>query len=134
MAGGGMLVIKPDGSLLGMDPTWLEQAPFDSYIIPGLVLFTVIGLFSVLILVGLIARPSWSWANSLNIYPHRHWAWTYSLYSGVVLILWIVAQQLLTRYFWLQPVMILTGVLIIVFTLTPTVTKKLETPAQPGKV
>ena len=27
-AGGGMLLIRPDGSLLGMDPGWLDHSPF----------------------------------------------------------------------------------------------------------
>jgi hypothetical protein len=40
-AGGGLLLLKPDGSLLGMDPGWLNHSPFNTYLIPGLILFPV---------------------------------------------------------------------------------------------
>lgn len=128
--GGMMLILGPDGSLLGMDVRWLDHSPFTTFIIPGLILFTMVGLFPLFVLMGLLWTPAWNWANSLNIYANRHWAWTYSLYSGMVVIFWIIAQQLLTQYFWLQPVMILTGLLIIILTLTPTVIKRFERPAE----
>jgi hypothetical protein len=33
--GGISLMLAPDGSLLGMQPGWLEKSPFKSYFIPG---------------------------------------------------------------------------------------------------
>ena len=125
-AGGGMLILQPDGSLLGMDPGWLSESPFSSYLIPGFLLFTFSGLLPLFTLLGLLLKPEWRWANALNIYPNRHWAWTYSLYSGIIVIAWITVQLIMTRYFWLQPVMIFTGLLIIIFTLTPSIMKKFE--------
>lgn len=125
-AGGGMLVLQPDGSLLGMEPGWLAQSPFSSYLVPGFLLFTFSGLLPLFTFFGLLIQPQWRWANALNIYPNRHWAWTYSLYSGIIVIAWITVQLIMTRYFWLQPVMIFTGLLIIIFTLTPSIMKKFE--------
>lgn len=125
-AGGGMLILQPDGSLLGMEPGWLAQSPFSSYLIPGFLLFTFSGLLPLFTLLGLLIQPQWRWANALNIYPNRHWSWTYSLYSGIIVIAWITVQLIMTRYFWLQPVMIFTGLLIIIFTLTPSIMKKFE--------
>jgi hypothetical protein len=122
-AGGGLLFLKPDGSLLGMDPGWLDKSPFNTYVIPGLILLLIVGLFPLFTFVGLLIKPEWKWANSLNIYHDRHWAWTYSLYSGIIAIVWITAQLIMTQYFWLQPVMIFTGVIIIILTLTPYVMK-----------
>ena len=119
--GGGMLLFKPDGSLLNMDTDWIQDSPFKSYLIPGILLFTFNGIFPLFILFGLIIKPKWGWANKLNIYSGIHWAWTYSLFSGIIVIAWITVQQVLIQYFWLQPVMIFTGLLIIVFTLTPVV-------------
>jgi hypothetical protein len=116
-AGGGMLILKPDGSLLGMEPGWLAQSPFSPYLIPGFLLFIFSGLFPLLTFLGLLLKPEWRWANALNIYPNRHWSWAYSLYSGLIVITWITVQLIMTRYFWLQPVMIFTGLLIIIFTL-----------------
>lgn len=124
--GGGLLLIKPDGSLLGMDSEWLAHSPFDTYLIPGFILFTLIGLIPLLALVGMLTKPEWKWANSLNIYSNRHWAWTFSLYSGILVIIWITVQLIMTQYFWLQPVMIFTGLFIIIFTLTPAVMKNFE--------
>jgi hypothetical protein len=121
--GGGMLLLKPDGSLLGMNTDWLLQSPFNNYFIPAIFLFLLIGLFPLFILFGLINKPKWRWANTLNIYYNMHWAWTYSLFSGVILIIWIAVQQGMTPFFWLQSVMIFTGLLIIVFTLTPSIIK-----------
>lgn len=44
--GGWMLITSPDGSSLGMTTGLLEYSPFTDFLIPGIVLFTVIGLFS----------------------------------------------------------------------------------------
>jgi len=126
IAGGGMLFIKPDGSLLGMDPEWLEHSPFNNYLIPGLILFTFSGFLPLLTLLGLLLKPNWRWTNAFNIYSDKHWAWAYSLYSGIIVITWITIQLIMTQYFWLQPVMIFTGLLIIVLSLTPSVMKYFE--------
>jgi hypothetical protein len=126
ITGGGMLLIQPDGALLGMDENWLEYSPFRTYLIPGFLLFTVLGLFPLFTFIGLLLQPAWPWANTFNIYADRHWAWTYSLYSGIIVITWITVQQLMASYFWIQPIMISTGLLIIVLTLTPAVMKKFE--------
>jgi hypothetical protein len=125
-AGGGMLILQPDGSLLGMEPGWLSESPFSSYLIPGFLLFIFSGLLPLFTFLGLLIQPEWRWANAFNIYPNRHWAWTYSLYSGIIVITWITVQLMMTRYFWLQPVMIFTGLLIIIITLTPSIMKRFE--------
>lgn len=124
--GGGMLLLKPDGSLLGMPTEWIEHSPFKDYFLPGFILFTVNGLLPLFVFAGLLLKPGWPWADSLNIYRNRHWAWTYSLYSGIIVIIWITVQLIMTQYFWLQPVMIFTGLLIIICTMTPAVMKAYE--------
>jgi len=131
-SGGLMLLLNPNGTLLGMDLKWLENTPFNSYLIPGFVLFTLVGILPILTFVGLLLKPEWRWPNKLNIYKNRYWAWAYSLYSGIIVIIWILVQQLITQYFWLQPVMISTGLLIIIFTLIPSVMKKYEMPHVEG--
>jgi len=124
--GGLMLILEPDGSLLGMNPDWLNHSPFNNYLIPGLILFTLNGILPLITVIGLIMKPNWTWANTLNIYTNRHWAWTFSLYTGIIIITWITVQLLMTQYFWLQPVMIFTGILILILTLTPSLMKKFE--------
>lgn len=121
MIGGGLLVIEPNGSLLGMNPEWLYNTPFANYTLPGFILFVFVGLFPFFTLTGLLVKSKWQWANLFNIYTDKHWAWAYSLFCGIIIIIWITVQ--LARYFWLQPVLISMGLLIIIFTLMPRIQK-----------
>jgi hypothetical protein len=118
--GGGALVLKPDGSLLGMQP-WLNEMPFPSFLIPGIVLFLLNGVFPLFTVVGLFFKPDWAFFDIVNIYKDKHWSWAYSLYSGIVIIAWIIVQQFLTAYFILQPIVAFSGLLIMIFTLMPRV-------------
>lgn len=116
-----LMIIRPDGSLLELRQEWLTLTPFSSYMIPGILLFFCCGLFPMLALIGLIFKPKWKYAGTLNIYPDIHWAWTYSLYSGIIIIMWIAGQLLLFPHLWLQPVLILMGIAIIIFSMLPSV-------------
>ena len=42
--GGGAFILAPDGHLLGMPTTLLAGSPFPSYLVPGIVLFTFVGV------------------------------------------------------------------------------------------
>lgn len=42
--GGGALMLAPDGHLLGMPTTLLAGSPFTSFLAPGIILFTLVGL------------------------------------------------------------------------------------------
>jgi hypothetical protein len=42
--GGGALILAPDGHLLGMPTTLLVGSPFSSFLVPGIILFTLVGL------------------------------------------------------------------------------------------
>jgi hypothetical protein len=123
LAGGGLLALAPDGHLIQMQPDWLEGTPFPNFLIPGLLLFTFVGLLSGFTCLGLAFRSNWKLGKALNIYEDRHWAWTWSLYCAISLMIWIVAQQFLTRYFILQPILMALGILILIVTLLPRVMK-----------
>jgi hypothetical protein len=126
IAGGTLLVIKSDGSLLGMQPDWLDHSPFNNYLIPGILLSFFLGIIPLITLTGLIKRFNWPWTRMFNIYRNRYWAWSFSLYTGIIAIFWITIQLLLTRYFWIQPVIILTGLFIIILTMVPGVMRHFE--------
>lgn len=130
LSAGAMLIMRPDGSLLGMQPEWLEHSPFKNYLLPGIILFLFNGVFPFITLAGLIQKPVLRFPEKINLYPGRHWAWAWSLYSGIILIIWITVQLILTQYFWLQPVMIFAGLCIIICTLTPGVIRYYETGQQ----
>ncbi len=61
--------------------------------------------------------------NAFNIFSDKTWGWTYTLYTGIISVIWIVVQQLLTGYFILQPIIAGTGILIVIFCLMPRVQK-----------
>lgn len=123
--GGGALIWKPDGSILHMDP-WLDKIPFGNFRIPGIILFVFEGLLPLLVVVGLLFQPNSGILNRLNLYHEQHWAWTFSLYSGIITIAWIIIQQFLTQYFVLQPLIALTGLCILILTLMPRVMRRYQ--------
>jgi hypothetical protein len=120
VAGGGLLIF-PDGKWIGLSLSWLNDTPFHSFQIPGLLLFTFIGLGCLLTAIGLFFKPDWRWPQHLNIFKEKFWAWTFSIYCGFMLCIWIIAQQLLTDYFVLQPLIAAVGILILILSLLPRV-------------
>src|ERR1700736_7066670 len=44
IVGGGLLILGPDGHLLGLPSKMLAGTPFDSFLIPGILLFTLVGV------------------------------------------------------------------------------------------
>jgi hypothetical protein len=80
----------------GVDPAWLDGSPFSSYVIPSLILFTVIG--------GGMAVATAAWILKSRAAP-----WL-SLVMGAALMSWIVVQLAMIGYVsWLQPVMLVAG-------------------------
>ena len=103
-----------------MNPGQLAKTPFSSYLLPGLILLFLLGILPLFISFSLYAKPDWKWANISNIYKNRHWAWTYSLYIGIMLIIWIDVQVYLIGYGEnLQTLYALEGMLIVILTLLP---------------
>lgn len=121
--GGGSLVAAPDGSLLKMEELWLDKLPFPDFLIPGIILLLFLGIFPLVGLTGLFFRKENRILNSVNIYNDKFWAWTYFLYTGIISVVWIIVQQLLSGYFILQPIIAGIGILIVVFCLIPRVGK-----------
>ena len=116
--GGISLMLAPDGSLLGMQPGWLDKSPFNSYFIPGFLLFLMNGIFLLLAVYGLITKNR-TWFGWLNIYKNRCWGWTFAVYSGIITNIWIIVQQLMAEYFILQTIIAAVGLLILITALLP---------------
>jgi len=80
----------------GVDPAWLDGTPFNSYFVPSLFLFTVIG--------GGMAAATAAWILKSRVAP-----WL-SLAMGVTLMSWIVVQVAMIGYVsWMQPVSFVAG-------------------------
>jgi hypothetical protein len=119
LTAGVLLLIDPDGALLGMDDGFLTSSPFRNYLIPGILLFLFNGVLPVLALFGLLTRKQGGWIQRINIFPDRTWGWTLAVYSGITTQIWIIVQQLLTSFFILQPIISSFGVLILIISLLP---------------
>jgi hypothetical protein len=57
LAGGLAMIISPSGNLLRMPLSLIEKSPFRSYLIPGIILFSVLGLAPCLLVLALIKKP-----------------------------------------------------------------------------
>ncbi|NIV14757.1 MAG: hypothetical protein GWN62_26845 [Aliifodinibius sp.] len=115
LCGGIGLVLDPSGEALQMPITWLEGSPFNDYLIPGLILLIVLGFIPLIVLFGL-------WRQS-------HWSWFGALFVGVALLIWIGVEILIIGYHSQPPLQFIygsVGVIILVFTLMPTVRKFYE--------
>lgn len=120
LIGGYLLITDPTGGSLGMPVTLLAASPFRDYFVPGLILFTILGLYPLAALVALWLKPAWSLMRELERLTHAHWAWAAALSVGCALTIWIVVQMSILS-FWLQPVLLTLGLLIIGLSLLPQV-------------
>jgi len=129
LAGGVALIIKPDGSLLQMPLSILQGSPFPNYLIPGLVLLLILGVFPVFTFSILLARPDWKFLQRLNIYNNRYIGWTFSLFIGLGLIIWMDVEVAVIGYGSIvQAIYAAIGLLILIFTLMPGVMRYYEHP------
>jgi len=124
LGGGIVFLLEPDGSIMGMSTDWLAHTPFTNFLVPGICLFLLNGVFPLIALIGLIARKENRILNLLNVLKDKHWAWTFTLYSGIITISWIIVQQLIAEYFVLQPIITAVGLINIVLVLMPRVQKR----------
>ncbi len=125
MGGGLTLVLSPSGEWMGMPASYLVHTPFNSFLIPGLILCFLLGILPLSLVYALVRRPGWRWANALNVFSDKHWAWTYTLYTGIMVILWIDVQVFFIGYVHLlQTIIAFVGVFITVLALTPPVQRR----------
>lgn len=121
--GGGLLIISPSGKLLGGLPlSILENSPFDNFLIPGIILFLVLGICPILIVWALIKKPIVPFAESFNLFKDMYWAWTFGIYIAFALIIWIqVETYFIQGVGWLQTFYMLYSIPIIISALLPKV-------------
>ena len=118
--GGYALLADVTGGILEIPQAWLAGTPFSDYLIPGLFLFVVFGIGSLVVMFALWARPNIGLFNGLTKLTHEHWAWAATFALGVILVLWIVIQYLLLQRFHpLQALMAGLGVVIVALDLLP---------------
>ena len=96
LAGGIQLIVVPDGSSMNLSTGILAGTPFTNFLIPGISLFTVIGL----------GNLSGAWLCLKN----KKIAGIYGLFLGMGLIIWMLVQIILIGWgSWLQPFYLTLG-------------------------
>jgi hypothetical protein len=129
LGGGGSLILKPDGSILQMPVEWLAVTPFSSYLIPGLILFTLVGVYP-MVVAYCLQSARLALADALNPFKSIHWAWAASLAAGTIAMIWIAVQVWMLGYVHpLQPTIFITGTVIVLLTLVPSVRRSYTNPA-----
>jgi hypothetical protein len=58
--GGIALIIDPTGELLQMPLSMLDGSPFDTFLIPGIILFLILGIFPMIVFYGLWKMTNWA--------------------------------------------------------------------------
>ena len=120
IAGGGALIVSPSGDLLKMPLSLIEKSPFRSYLIPGIILFSVLGLVPCLVVFGLIKKPKWIFAEQFNFFQDMHWSWTFSIYIAFALIIWLqIEMEFLQSINWVHTFYMFLAVAIIFVALLP---------------
>ncbi|GAB3642654.1 hypothetical protein GCM10027423_32900 [Spirosoma arcticum] len=100
----------------------LDKSPFTDFLIPGIILFIVLGLIPCGLVVALLNKPVSKWAERFNSFPDMHWAWTGSVYVAFALIVWIQIQMVfLQAVDWLHTFYISLAIAILFVALLPTV-------------
>lgn len=121
IGGGIVLIISPKGELIGLPLSEFKNMPFDSYLIPGIILFSVLGVIPSLLIPALIKKPNSRIAEQINLFNDMHWSWTFSIYVAFSLIGWIHIELIFLQgvVHWLQTFYLFYAVLIIIIALLP---------------
>ena len=126
LGGGLFLIISPSGKLIGGLPlSILKNSPFQDFLIPGIILFLVIGIVPLLTAIALIKKPMSVFAEKLNVFKDLHWSWSFSIYVAFALIIWIQVESIFVQSVgWLQTFYLLYALPIIIIALLPKVRLK----------
>jgi hypothetical protein len=125
IGGGGALIISPSGKLLGGLPlSILERSPFNNFLVPGIILFIILGFIPCLLVFALMTKPQSKLADFFNFFKDMYWAWSFSIYVAFALIIWIQVETILVQGVgWLQSFYMFFAIPIVFVALLPQVRK-----------
>jgi hypothetical protein len=120
LGGGGVFILSPSGEMMGMPVKIIQSSPFSNFLIPGIILFVVLGLMPILLIYALIQKPKWRFPEFFNFFNDMHWAWTYTIYSAFALIIWIQTEEIyLKSVHWSHSLYMGIALMILFVTLLP---------------
>ena len=97
LVGGAALTLDRTGSIMQLPLDWLQGSLFSDYRLPGVILFTVLGIFPLVALWG-----SWS---------RRPWSGAVSLIVGLALVIFIGVEISIIGYHPRPPLQVIYGLL-----------------------
>jgi peptidoglycan/LPS O-acetylase OafA/YrhL len=100
LGGGIFLIADPTGETLNLPLSFLRDSPFTDYLIPGIILFTVLGVYPLIVSAGLWKRKYWGWLGSILL--------------GIALLIWIFVEIIMIGYQSEPPLQLIYGILGIV--------------------
>ncbi|MEX2597658.1 MAG: TIGR00730 family Rossman fold protein [Salibacteraceae bacterium] len=101
--GGWSFMTEPSGQGMQLPLEWMADTVFEDYFIPGLVLFTINGLFNIFVMIAIVMRLRW-------------YAWL-TMAAGIMLCIWLTVQIEVINLFY-PPLHILyyaIGLALIIF-------------------
>ncbi len=101
IGGGIALLADPSGAKIGMSVDMLSGSPFADFLIPGIVLLGVLGLYPLTVLWGVWRRERWALAGSAAL--------------GLALVVWIAVQISVIGYSSRSPLQLVYGLLGVAF-------------------
>jgi hypothetical protein len=127
--GGVSFVLDPTGRALGAQLKWLEQTPVTDFLLPGLFLLLVFAIGSVLLIAGLLWRPTPGVLDRIDARLRHHWAWVGTIAMGATLVAWILYEfTLFPDRIALQPILIGLGLALIALAALPSMRRYAAVP------
>lgn len=122
--GGIVLILSPSGEWFQMPLSLLDNSPFSDFLIPGLILFLVLGVIPLAVVWALLYRPSSKVLERLNFFSDMYWGWSFSIYVAFALILWIQMEMIyLQSIHWSHTLYMVWAIAIIFIALLPSIRK-----------
>ena len=72
LGGGAVFVISPNGEMFRMPVSILAHSPFGSFLVPGIILFCVLGIVPSGLVFALLRKPDWRLAAQTNFFNDMH--------------------------------------------------------------
>jgi hypothetical protein len=117
--GGVAFIAAPDGHILHAPKSWLENIPFSDFLIPGLLLFFVVGVLPLLVAAALLWGPVWPGLQRRVPFRGQYWAWTATGLAGFGIIIFeIVEAAYIGLGSFLQYLYLVVGIVIVVLALS----------------
>jgi hypothetical protein len=129
LIGGGAFIISPEGKLLRMPLSNLGSSPFKNFLIPGIILFLILGIIPLMLAFALIKNPACKLCERINLFGDMYWAWTFCIYIAFALIIWIQVEMVfLQTVIWMHTFYIGYSIIMILITLLPQIRNLYKNP------